>query len=144
MSKKSRFFKIEELVSRSTFAKYSDGAWQFFDQRAIDTLDCIKSLVAPRKVYVNDWFWNPSGSQYRGYRHQNEYKGGAVMSAHKEGKAFDISVDGWSDEELKRFIIDHQNQLPHPIRIEIENTNSKVHFDVRGFSTGEKIYFFKP
>jgi hypothetical protein len=145
MSKPSKYFKIYELVSRAVFNKYGESAWQFLDQKAIDTLDWIRENIH-RKMYVNDWYWNhtETATQYRGYRHEEEYSGGALKSIHKRGGAFDSSVDGMTDEEYEAWIWDNQDGLPHPIRIELEDTRTKVHWDVGYFSTGEKIYYFKP
>jgi hypothetical protein len=138
---RSKYFQIQELVPKEVYASQGMRAWDLLDKRAIETLDWLRENIG-RPITVNNWMWGGS-NQLRGYRPKGCLIG-APQSAHKEGMAFDFSVDGWTDEQTKAWIEANKEGLPHRIRIEIENTNSKVHFDVRGFVGTEKIKYFNP
>jgi len=140
--KKAKHFGIKELVSRACYEKVGESAWQFFDGKAIDTLDWFREKIG-LPITVNDWAW---GGQYqhRGFR-WDDCAIGASKSAHKEGKAFDFSVKGMTDNEVKDWIEENESELPYRIRIEEEDTNAKVHFDTRRLDTdAEKIKYFRP
>ena len=139
--KKSRFFDIRELVPKSVYEKLGESAWELLDRQAIDTLDFIKEKSG-KTVIVNNWKWGGE-DQYRGYR-DRDCPIGAKYSAHKDGKAFDVTVKGWTDEQFEEWLKDHESELPYNIRIEQENTNSKVHIDTRIISPVSKITYFKP
>ncbi len=139
--KKSKYFDIRELVSKDTYEQHGERAWEFFDRKAIDTLDFIRENTG-LPVIVNDWKWGGE-NQYRGYR-ERDCKIGAKYSAHKDGKAFDFTVKGWTDEQTKKWLSDNAERLPYNIRIEIEDTNTKVHFDTRIISPEHRITYFKP
>ena len=139
--KKSRFFDIRELVPKSVYEKLGESAWELLDRQAIDTLDFIKEKSG-KTVIVNNWKWGGE-DQYRGYR-DRDCPIGAKYSAHKDGKAFDVTVKGWTDEQFEEWLKEHASELPYNIRIEQENTNSKVHFDTRIISPVSKITYFKP
>lgn len=139
--KKSRYFDIRELVPKDVYEKLGESAWELLDRKAIDTLDFIRENVG-LPVIVNDWKWGGQ-NQYRGYR-PKDCTIGAKYSAHKDGAAFDITVKGWTDEQLKKWLSDNEQKLPYNIRVEIEDTNSKVHFDTRVISPLNKITYFKP
>lgn len=139
--KKAKHFGIKELVSRACYEKFGESAWKFFDEKAIDTLDWLRDNIG-KPITVNNWAWGGE-YQHRGYR-WDDCTIGARFSAHKEGKAFDFSVKGMTDSEVKDWIEAHENELPHRIRIEEEDTVAKVHFDTRTHYENSKIYYFKP
>ncbi len=139
--KRSKYFQLQELVPKQLYASHGMRAWDLFDPKAIDTLDWFRENIN-LPITVNNWLWGGK-DQYRGYR-PRDCNIGAAKSAHKEGMAFDFSVKGWTDEQTKAWIEANKQRLPYPIRIEIENTNSKVHFDVRPFVGTEKIKYFNP
>lgn len=139
--KKSRYFDIRELVSKSVYEKLGESAWELLDRKAIDTLDFIKEKSG-LPVIVNNWKWGGQ-DQYRGYR-EKDCPIGAKYSAHKDGKAFDVTVKGWTDEQFEKWLQEHESELPYNIRVEEENTNSKVHIDTRIISPESKITYFKP
>ena len=139
--KKSKYFDIRELVSKDTYESLGEKAWELFDRKAIDTLDFIRENTG-LPVIVNDWKWGGE-NQYRGYR-KRDCPIGAKYSAHKDGKAFDFTVKGWTDEQTEEWLNKNADRLPYNIRIEIEDTNTKVHFDTRIISPVSKITYFKP
>ena len=139
--KKSKYFDIRELVPKSVYEKLGESAWELLDRKAIDTLDFIKEKSG-LPVIVNNWKWGGE-DQYRGYR-PRDCAVGARFSAHKDGKAFDVTVKGWTDEQFEKWLLEHESELPYNIRIEEENTNSKVHIDTRIISPERKITYFKP
>lgn len=139
--KKSKYFDIRELVPKDVYEKLGESAWELLDRKAIDTIDFIKEKSG-RIVTVNNWKWGGK-DQYRGYR-PKDCPIGAKFSAHKDGKAFDVTVKGWTDEQLEKWLLEHESELPYNIRIEEENTNCKVHIDTRIISPERKITYFKP
>ena len=141
MIKKSKFFGIKELVPKSTYEKEGEGAWRLFDSKALEVLDWLRENIGI-PMTVNNWQWGGE-YHYRGWR-PIDCTEGAKYSPHKDGCAFDISVKGWTDEQLKDWLKANESKLPHRIRVEIENTNSKVHFDTRPHNWKSNIYYFKP
>ena len=140
--KKSKYFGIKELVSKACYEKLGEAAWEKFAPEIIDTIDFLREGIG-LPMTVNNWQWGGTGN-HRGYR-WSDCIIGAKYSAHKEGKAVDISVKGWTDEQFEKWIVDHEAKLPHKIRIEVENTNTKLHIDTRvGSDIKNKITFFKP
>lgn len=139
--KKAKYFGIKELISRACYEKFGEKAWALFDEKAIITLDWIRENIG-KPITVNDWAWGGL-QQHRGYRWEDCHIG-AAFSSHKEGKAFDFSVKGMTDNEVKDWLDEHERELPFKIRIEEEDTNAKVHFDVRKHDCDSNIYYFKP
>ena len=70
-------------------------------------------------------------------------KDSVYMSAHILGKAGDFTVSGMSAEEARRKILQMQEMLPHPIRMETGVT--WLHYDVlEQWGVKEKVYRFRP
>ena len=69
-------------------------------------------------------------------------KDSVYMSAHILGKAGDFIVRGMSAEEARRKIVQMQELLPHPIRM--ESGVSWLHFDVlQQWKKEYRVYLFK-
>lgn len=135
---KCKYFKIEELVSRSIFEKYGDIAWQFFDPLALRTLDQIREQFG--QLLVNNW--HSGGTlQYRGYR-EKACTVGAVNSQHRHGRAFDCSSKMFSAEDMRAVILTHQHKFP--LLAVIEMDVSWLHFDVRNINTDSGIVKIHP
>ena len=62
------------------------------------------------------------------------------MSAHVEGQAVDFSVKGMTAAEVRKWLKQHEDRLPYPIRL--EDGVKWVHCDVR--DAGVKVYIFNP
>lgn len=48
------YFDIQELVCRHVYEKFGDNAWQFFDNRLLETLLVIREKLG-KPIYVNNW-----------------------------------------------------------------------------------------
>ena len=97
-------------------------------------------------IYVNNWSRGGSLSQ-RGLRcnlcqlvKDKTDSDKLYMSAHSQGMGIDFDINGMSAKQVRNWIKEHQEELPHPIRVE-EDVNW-VHIDVR--SDGKKkLTWFK-
>jgi len=141
----SKYFKLHELVCRHIYISYGKVAWQFFDPRAIITIDWIREHL-DRPIYINNYEWGGNQTQ-SGLRcnicqlaRKWTIEGKIRMSAHSTAQAFDFRVKGMSAEEVRNWLVRNQEDLPYPIRLEADV--DWTHLDTR--NTGQKIYFFNP
>lgn len=65
---------------------------------------------------------------------------GAPRSAHKEGMAVDLISNKMDAEEMRDKILENQEKLSYPVRI--EDGVTWLHVDVRN-NTDKKVYLFK-
>lgn len=144
---KSKYFKIYELVSDKVYTIYGERAWQFFDHRLIETIDYIKELFKV-PITINDWEWRGNFKQ-RGLRENTcqivkdkTNNNITYLSAHVLGMAVDFDVKGYTAEQVRQKIIEVQDQLPHPIRL--EKNVSWIHLDVMidKIEKGKRVYIF--
>jgi len=141
----SKYFKLHELVCRHIYIRYGNKAWQFFDPRAIETIDWIKERLN-KPIYINNYEWGGNQTQ-SGVRcnvcqlaRKWTIEGKVRMSAHSTAQAFDFSVKGMPAEKVRNWLVRNQEDLPYPIRLEAGV--DWVHLDTR--DAGQKIYFFNP
>jgi hypothetical protein len=140
-----KYFKLQELVCPDVYRKYGDRAWSFFDPRLLETLFFLREKIG-RPFVVNNWKIGGKFSQ-RGLRcnlcdlnKKPTLNNKVYMSAHSQGQGVDFDVKGMQAHEVRKLIIDIQEELPYPIRL--ENNVSWVHMDVR--DAGKKVYVFNP
>lgn len=139
--KKSKYFKIQEFVSPAVYNKFGELAWQFIDEKLIDTMDFIKEKSG-KTITVNNWPWKGNNTQ-RGLREnicdivkEKTLLDGLYLSPHIFGKAVDFDIKGMTAEDVRDWLF--TLDLPYNIRLEIDVP--WVHLDV--FDRGEKIYLF--
>jgi hypothetical protein len=136
-----KYFKLEELIDRATFYLYGEDAWKLLNPDALDALDGIREFFNS-PVTVNNWFGG-GPFQYRGYRSEN-CPVGAKGSYHKRGMAFDLDVKGKDADEVRKIILDNQE---NPLLQKIQRMEANViwvHFDTGKIPNGKKrIYLFK-
>ena len=145
---KTKNFRLEELVCDHVFKKYGQTAWQFLDPRLIQTLNYIRDKIN-KPMEINNYYWGGGDSQ-SGLRcnlchlvYIRTKKDMVYMSAHCEGQAIDFSTENLTADEVREWLIKHQEELPYPIRLEHgDYADHWVHLDVR--DAGEKVYIFKP
>ncbi len=144
---KSDFFSVKELVCQHVYDRYGEGAAMFLDDKLIATLNTIREKILCAPMTVNNWHLGGSFTQ-RGLRCNlcalvkgKTDIGRLYLSAHLLGKAVDCNVEGMTAEEARHRIIDAQELLPHPIRL--EDDVSWLHIDVYNNGKGEKVYLFK-
>ena len=135
---KCKYFDIEELVSKETLDSIGETeSWKLIDEKLLEVIDFIREGVGP--LFANTWKEGGEFS-YRGYRPKS-YKGGAPKSQHRLGKALDMHSKKYTAEELRKWIKENKENLPHNIRV--ESGVNWLHVDVHS-DNKEKLYFFKP
>lgn len=145
LDKIKKYFGIKELVCKHIYERHGSVAWTFFDPRLLETILFIRENIG-LPIYVNNWSRGGSLSQ-RGLRcnlcqlvKDKTDSDKIYMSAHSQGMGIDFDINGMSAKQVRNWIKEHQEELPHPIRVE-EDVNW-VHIDVR--SDGKKkLTWFK-
>lgn len=145
LDKIKKYFGIKELVCKHIYERHESAAWTFFDPRLLETILFIRENIG-LPIYVNNWSRGGSLSQ-RGLRcnlcqlvKDKTDSDKLYMSAHSQGMGIDFDINGMSAKQVRNWIKEHQEELPHPIRVE-EDVNW-VHIDVR--SDGKKkLTWFK-
>ena len=130
---RSKYFKIQELVSEAVYKKYGDKSWEFIDTRLIKVLDLLREHFN-RPITVNNWLWG-GNLQQRGLRANKDElvanKKDYYVSQHCLGKAVDFNVKGLSSQEVFNEIVKNKEKFYLISRIEnIKNTPTWCHVDV--------------
>ncbi len=130
---KSKYFKIQELVSKAVYEKYGEKSWEFIDERLIKTLDLLREHFN-KPITVNNWLFGGNLHQ-RGLRANKDEivknKSDYYISQHCLGKAADLNVKGMTAQEVYEDILKNKGKFPLIARIEnIKNTPTWVHIDV--------------
>lgn len=143
-----KYFDIKELVCPHVFNNPSLRAlaWDFFDPRLLETLFVIREKLG-RAIYVNNWAVGGSLSQ-RGLRcnvcklvAEKTSLEKPYVSTHLQGTGIDFDVKGMSAKEVRVWLIENQDILPYPIRLEDKVT--WVHLDVRNDGKKGKVVMFE-
>lgn len=130
---KSKYFKIQELVSRNVYEKYGEKSWEFIDTRLIKVIDLLREHFG-KPIIVNNWCFGGNLHQ-RGLRaNQDEIvrnKKDYYISQHCLGKAIDFNVKGMTVEEVYNEILKNKDKFHLISRIEnIKDTPTWIHVDV--------------
>ena len=146
MSSIKTYFSIKELVCRHVYNKFGENAWQFFDQRLLDTLLVIREKLG-KPIYVNNWDSNGKLTQ-RGLRcnlctlvSSKTNAQTLYLSAHMQGTAVDFDVKDMTASEVRQWIRKNEILLPYPIRLEADVT--WIHLDLRNNGEKGKVIEFK-
>ena len=139
---KSKYFKIQELVSEAVYKKYGEKSWLFIDEKLIKTLDLLREYFN-RPITVNNWIWGGELHQ-RGLRANKDEmvanKKDYYISQHCLGKAVDFNVKEMTAQEVYEEIIKNKDKFYLISRIEnITCTPTWVHIDV---ANTEKFVIF--
>lgn len=122
---KCRFFQIFELVPESLHKRFDeDRLWRIFDNRMLLTIDRVR-IRYNRKAYINDWYWRGI-YEHRGFRRFG-CPIGAKLSDHKFGRAFDMTFEGLSSEEIRVDIRGNPNIKAFEYITIVENNVSWLH-----------------
>jgi hypothetical protein len=142
-------FSIEEFVDPVVFKQYGQQAWMFLDHRLLETMFVIRTRL-DRSITINNWKNGGTFTQ-RGLRtniseivKQKTIKGQLYLSAHCFGKAMDFDVAGMTSVEVRKWIVDNQDVLPYPIRMERLMKGKEInwcHLDVY-IQNDQKVYLF--
>jgi len=116
-----------------------DYLWGLFDENLLIVIDRLREALN-RPITVNNW---KSGGKFslRGFRPKN-CKTGAPKSAHKLGKGLDFDVKGMTAQQVRDYIISHQNMFPEITRMEAGT--SWVHLDCVPRTNWTGIKLFNP
>ena len=130
---KSKYFKIQELVSKKVYDRYGENAWMFIDTKLIKVLDLLREHFN-KPITVNNWLWG-GNLQQRGLRANKDElvanKKDYYISQHCLGKAVDFNVKGLSAQEVYDEILRNIEKFYLISRIEnIKDTPTWVHIDV--------------
>lgn len=145
-----KYFKIYELVGKTTYKIHKDRSWKFFSTEALWMLLIIRKNIN-KPMTINTWFWGGKFSQ-RGLRSnvQNIFRQMFMslklyLSGHVLGEAFDFDVKGMTAPEVRVWIKENQHLFPFKIRLE-RNKNGKpinwVHADTIQENHNPLIYEF--
>ena len=124
------YFDIVELVCPHTYNKWKDRSWQFLDTAFLHNLLILRRDIIKQPMYCNNWDKQGQFSQ-RGLRCNIcqivKDKKDVYLSAHVLGKAGDFDVKSMTAEQARGLILDHQDMLPYPLRL--EGKVGWLHFD---------------
>lgn len=124
------YFDIVELVCPHTYNKWKDRSWQFLDTAFLHNLLVLRRDIIKQSMYCNNWDKQGQFSQ-RGLRCNLcqivKDKKDVYLSAHVLGKAGDFDVKSMTAEQARGLILDHQDMLPYPFRL--EGKVGWLHFD---------------
>ena len=144
---KSKYFKIQELVSRKVYEKYGNSAWGFIDERLIITIDSLREFFG-EPITVNNWLWGGS-LQQRGLRancddivKENTINDTLYVSQHTLGRAVDFNIKDYSVKEVYDTILNNKEKFPYIKRIEnINSTPTWVHIDLSNTGKEDIVIF---
>lgn len=124
------YFDIVELVCPHTYNKWKERSWQFLDTAFLHNLLILRRDIIKQPMYCNNWDKQGQFSQ-RGLRCNMcqivKDKKDVYLSAHVLGKAGDFDVKSMTAEQARGLILDHQDMLPYPFRL--EGKVNWLHFD---------------
>lgn len=135
-------FSVKELVCPHIYARFGETAWDFLDLRLLEVLWWVRTALA-RPITVNNTRFKERGMRCN-MCNEVKSKDHAYLSAHVLGQGVDFDVQGMTATEVRKWIDDHRDQLPHKIRLEKKCNGEEcrwVHLDVRN-ETAEKIVYF--
>ena len=133
--KKSKYFKIYEIVDKETFIHLGDVAWELVDWRIIETIDTLKEVFNQGTITINNYKWK-GNRNWSGLRTKDsKYYSPTSMhslSINKDGgrtfKAVDCIFSHYTTKEVREYILSHQDEFPYIKRIEVANW---IHLDLR-------------
>lgn len=143
-----KYFKIQEFVDKTTYDKWGENAWMFFDEKILRTILVLRRDILKVPLVCNDWSFG-GNNQQRGLRtnlsplvKEKTDKGQLYLSAHLRGQAVDFVSSKMTAANMRKLILDNQDKLPYPIRM--EDGTSWLHVDSMAMLNQRvKIYLFK-
>ena len=140
-----QYFDLREVVSKQVYERYGQQAWSFFDLRLLAVVVWLRQNLGIPLV-CNNWA-NGGKFDERGFRancdpivKKKTMAGTLYCSAHSRGQAIDLSSGSMTAEEMRRWIRQHREDLPFPIRM--EKDVNWLHIDVANV-TNEILVEFK-
>lgn len=138
-----RYFALPELVGRDVADKYGELAWAFLDSRLLDVILWLREGLNIPLVC------NTPALQQRGLRTnlspivQEKTKACKMyLSAHCLGKGVDLSSSKMSANDMRKWIRQHIDECPHPIRLEGDKSAPTwMHVDVMNITDNKLVIF---
>lgn len=155
IKKLSGYFGAYELVDERTWNTYGSRSWQFFNTDTLHVLLLIREGI-DKPIIINNWRWQKHGIIFdeRGLRTNvcdivkgKTDKNILYLSGHVLGIAIDFHINGMDAEDVRNWIIEHEDIFPCKIRLEHINTRTGkpinwVHYDTRQDTNNPQIYLF--
>jgi hypothetical protein len=137
-----KFFVVQEFIDRETYKRCGNDSIVLMSDEMIYTAVVIRN-ISQTPVMLNSWHTG-GANQYRGYRPW-DCPIGAQYSMHKEGRAIDFKIIGWTVPRIQGWIIENHTALPYIRRIEKNDGQDRVHVDNKIVKNHEdSIIFFNP
>lgn len=139
-------FNVKEFVCPHVYERFGESAWNYLDKNLLEVVLWIRKTLG-KPMTINNW---GSGKQYsqRGLRcnlcEEVKSKKTAYLSAHVLGQGIDFDVAGMKAVDVRKWLDDHKEELPHNIRLEKTCGGKEctwVHLDVRNETTDKIVYF---
>lgn len=153
MTYKCRHFEIYELVDIATYKNEREKAWRFIPRYVKKGLDDFWEFLEEKLgkkpvVIINDYEWG-GGYNWSGLRFgpafdkENKDNPGkyASRSFHKLGQAFDCKIKDHTAEEIRKLILDNENDYRLQDISRLERDVSWVHLEFSDMP--ERIILFK-
>lgn len=143
----SQYFSIVELVGPEEYGRDKDLCWRYLRTELLHTILVLRKDILKTPMTVNTW---KSGGRFdeRGFRNNisdivksKTVSGSLYISPHMLGAAIDFDAKGMTAEETRNKIIQSQDLLPCPIRL--ESGTNWVHIDVYdSLGSSKKVTMF--
>lgn len=128
-----KYFDIRELVGRTTYDKRGEAAWELLDENILRMLDIVREKFCP--LVVNNWHIGGE-REWSGLR-TSESPYYSPYSQHSFGRAFDCIPVGRTVDDLREYILSHDEEFPHIGGIEIGV--DWLHIDGRNYNGIKKF-----
>jgi len=137
---KSKYFKIEELVSPAIVKlAHEDVLWGLLDDKLLQTIDKLKEKFNDGSMSINNYLWSGNRSQSGLRTKDSKYY--SERSQHSVGKAIDCIFSRYNVDDIRNYILDNPDEFPFIGGVELGV--SWLHIDVRPRRNG-KILTFTP
>lgn len=136
-------FDIREFVSKATYERNGDDSVKFIDPKIIQLAEFLRKYFG-EAVTINNWHTG-GNFQNRGFRDFDSSVGGQ-NSMHRQGKAFDCNIKGFTIAELHKAILKDQITFYNAglRRIEsLEDAPTWLHCDIKETGLKNQIQVFK-
>lgn len=125
-------FVLQELVHPNIYNKWGDRAWEFLDQRLLQTVDQLREYFGP--ITINDW--HVGGEHVDSGLREWLSTVGAAWSQHKFGRAADLKFKTTTPIGASAVILAMPSRFPLLTTIEdVVKTLTWLHIDVRNNQT---------
>lgn len=137
----TKHFALHELLPEYEYSTLPERTgWGLLDPRLLWTIDQLRERFG--SAYINNWKWG-GGNQFRGLR-PFSCPIGAPFSAHKFGRAVDMTFAHATAEEVRSHILQHPQDEVYQFITCIEMKVIWLHIDTRNYNTQNGILKIYP